>query len=58
MTDYSSEWLKLTLASCLVDLSHEYLSLEQAHYLATDTNFAILSGHHYWVFPQLPQEIA
>ena len=56
MPDSSEEWLKLTSASCIADPSHEHLSLQQAHYLASDPNFCILSGHHYWVFPQLPQE--
>jgi len=50
MPDSTEEWLKLTSASCISDPSHEHLSLQQAHYLAVDPNFCILSGHHYWVF--------
>jgi hypothetical protein len=56
MPDSSADWLKLTSASCIADPSHEHLSLQQAYYLASDSNFCILSGHHYWVFPQLPHE--
>jgi hypothetical protein len=55
MTDTPSDWLKLTIASCIPSTS-EHLSLDQALHLATDSSFAILSGHHYWVFPPLPLE--
>jgi len=30
--------------------------VEQAHNVAQNANFAILAGHHYWVYPKLASE--
>ena len=56
MPDCPSEWIKLTSASCITDPSQDHICLEQAHNLAETANFAILAGHHYWVYPTLHRE--